>query len=284
LPSAPPLAVSFFTFEFVHYLVEIRRGHEPIRNAREFATVSIYFPSLVAGPIKRYRDFIPQLRAGCAQVRTDDVLVGLQRFALGAFKKLVLADNLQSIIRFVEPHFPSFSASDAWGFLIAVSLRILFDFSGYSDMAIGLSRMMGIGLPENFNYPYFAKSLPQFWQRWHISLSTWIRDYVYIPLGGNRLGVPRRILNGIIAFALCGIWHGAAGHFLLWGLWHGAGLAVASTYRLAGPRGLRVAEYLGHNDFLAWLLTQLYVSVGWLLFFYPVDQAWEMAQKLFFIS
>lgn len=281
LPTAPPLAISFFAFEFVHYLVEIYRGGEPIRRLRDFALFGIFFPSLVAGPIKRYRDFIPQLHAGLARVAVSDVAEGLKRVAIGAFKKIVVADNLTLYIRFYEDRFTELHSRDAWELFAAIALRILFDFSGYSDMAIGFARMMGIGLPENFNNPYIARSVSEFWQRWHITLSTWIRDYVYIPLGGNRFGIGRKVFNGVVAFALCGIWHGPAWHFVLWGLWHGAGLAVNSSYRTAwGPVGRRIAYVLEKAPLLGWAITLLFVMFGWLLFFYEPSRAWAMAVKL----
>lgn len=281
LPAAPPLAISFFAFEFVHYLVEIYRGQEPVRRLRDFTVFAIFFPSLVAGPIKRYRDFIPELHAGLARVAVSDVAEGLKRVAIGAFKKLVIADNLTLYIKFYEGHFTEIRSIDAWELFAALAFRILFDFSGYSDMAIGCARMMGIGLPENFNNPYIAKSVSEFWQRWHISLSTWIRDYVYIPLGGNRLGLGRKLFNGVAAFALCGIWHGPAWHFVLWGLWHGAGLAVNSSYRAAlGSLGRRIAWVFEKVPLLGWSVTLLYVWFGWLLFFYEPARAWTMAVKL----
>ena len=167
---------------------------------------------------------------------------GAQRIALGLVKKIVLADNLTLALDYYGPGFTALPAGQAWLFLAALAARILLDFSGYSDMAIGLSRLLGIGLPENFNWPYLATSLQDFWQRWHISLSTWIRDYVYIPLGGNRHGLIRRLANGLFVFALCGLWHGPAWHFVLWGLWHGAGLVVNFSYAtILGPIGRRLA-------------------------------------------
>lgn len=281
LPSAPPLGISFFVFEFVHYLVEVQRGSEPIRRPMDFALFSIFFPSLVAGPIKRYSQFIPSLHAGLARVELADVAAGTQRIALGFLKKVVIADNLTLVLNYHEKHFEILGASASWLFLAGLAARILFDFSGYSDIAIGLARMMGVTLPENFRWPYLATDLQDFWQRWHISLSTWIRDYVYIPLGGSRHGIARKLLNGLIAFTLCGIWHGPAWNFALWGLWHGLGLAVQNSYQTAlGPVGRAIAAVFDFLPFLSWLLTILFVAFGWLLFFYPVEQAWAMAVQL----
>ena len=281
LPSAPPLGISFFVFEFVHYLVEVQRGGAPIRRPMDFALFSIFFPSLVAGPIKRYSQFIPSLHAGLARVELADIAAGAQRVALGFLKKVVIADNLTLMLNYHGKQFEILDASSTWLFLAGLAARILFDFSGYSDIAIGLARMMGVTVPENFRWPYVATSIQDFWQRWHISLSSWIRDYVYIPLGGNRYGTARKLLNGLIAFTLCGIWHGPAWNFALWGLWHGLGLAIQSSYQTAlGPVGRAIAWVFDFLPFLSWLLTILFVSFGWLLFFYPVDQAWAMAAKL----
>jgi alginate O-acetyltransferase complex protein AlgI len=280
-PGAAPLAISFFTFEFVHYLVEVYRGREPIRRPDDFALFAIHFPSLVAGPIKRYQDYLPDLRAGLSGVTVDDVAAGAQRIALGLVKKIVLADNLTLVINFYGGGFAGLSACQAWLFLAALAARIVLDFSGYTDMAIGLSRLLGIRLPENFNYPYLAVSLQDFWQRWHISLTSWIRDYLYIPLGGNRHGLIRRVTLGLFVFALCGLWHGPAGHFVLWGLWHGVGLVLNFSYaRLLGPFGRRLAAMFAHLPVLGWALTLLYAAFGWLLFFYEPAPAWAMAVKL----
>jgi alginate O-acetyltransferase complex protein AlgI len=280
-PMAPPLGISFFVFEFVHYLVEVHRGGEPIRRPRDFALFTIFFPSLVAGPIKRYTQFIPSLHEGMARAGAADVAAGMQRIALGFLKKVVIADNLTLMLHFYEKDFASLSAGESWMFLVGLAARILLDFSGYSDIAIGLARLMGVALPENFRWPYLATSIQDFWQRWHISLSSWIRDYVYIPLGGNRHGIARKLLNGLVAFTLCGIWHGPAWNFAAWGLWHGLGLAVQSSYQTAlGPVGRAIGHLFDFLPALGWLLTLLFVGFGWLLFFYPIAQAWAMAVKL----
>ncbi len=281
LPAAPPLAISFFTFEFVHYLVEVYRGHAPMRGPGEFVRFAIYFPSLVAGPIKRYEEFNPNLKQGLGSVPIGDVAAGAQRIGIGLIKKVVVADNLTLMLKFYESDFNTLSPGDAWLFLVGLGARILFDFSGYSDIAIGLSQMMGVRLPENFRFPYLAVNLKDFWSRWHISLSTWIRDYIYIPLGGNRHGLVRRTANGAIAFALCGMWHGPAWNFILWGLWHGFGLAINSTYRSwTGPVGKGISFVFDKVPALSWLVTILFVGFGWLLFFYEPTRAWSMAVKL----
>jgi alginate O-acetyltransferase complex protein AlgI len=282
LPAAPPLAISFFAFEFIHYLYEVRRGGEPIKNVFDFAQFTLFFPSLVAGPIKRYSDFIPSLHRGLHSANAHDVLHGFYRVMGGFFKKAVIADNLTLYITATTPRFASLSLGERWLFVAAIALRIYFDFSGYTDMAIGLARMTGVRLPQNFNWPYVAQNIQDFWQRWHISLSSWIRDYVYIPLGGSRKGLLRKVANGILAFALCGLWHGAAWNFLLWGLYHGCGLAVCSSYRkVLGPVGAFMGGFFDRIPMASWAVTMVFVSVGWLLFFYPTEQAWSMARLLF---
>jgi alginate O-acetyltransferase complex protein AlgI len=274
LPGAPPLAISFFIFELVHYLYDVKNGNAPLRNIADYASFIFYFPSLVAGPIKRYENFLPELDSGLGSVSRQQVMEGLLRIARGYFLKIVLADFLTGFIGYYEPGFDVLQMPMRWIVFLCLGLRIWFDFSGYSEIAIGLALMMGIKLPENFNWPYAALSIRDFWHRWHISLSSWVRDYIYIPLGGSRVGLPRKILNGIIAFALCGLWHGPAWHFVVWGLYHGLGLAVCSNYRaLCGRPGDTIHRFLETNPLLSWLITFLFVMFGWVFFFYPVHLA-----------
>jgi alginate O-acetyltransferase complex protein AlgI len=280
LPGAPPLAISFFVFEFVHYLFDVSRGSDPMRNPLDFSLYAIFWPSIVAGPVKRYQDFLPKLHHGVRNVGETDVAHGLIRVAVGLLKKCV-ADNMTAYLTFATPDFAKLDFVQRWYFVIALSLRILLDFSGYSDMAIGYARLFGIRLPENFNWPYLATSITTFWHRWHISLSLWIRDYIYIALGGGRKGTVRKISNGLLAFAICGLWHGAGWNFLFWGLYHGVGLAICSNYRtLLGPLGTILADRLEQNPVVSWALTMLFVAVGWVFFFYPLPQAFEMLSLL----
>src|SRR5262245_27093708 len=235
LPAAPPLAISFFVFEFVHYLYDVSRGSAPIRNPVKFGLFALFWPSIVAGPVKRYGQFLPAVQQGVRDLRRRDMASGLLLIAVGLVKKIA-ADNLTAYIAFHDKQFEAVPLATRWLVFLAIGLRILWDFSGYSDMAIGFARMHGIALPRNFNWPYLALSVPDFWHRWHISLSLWIRDYVYIPIGGGRCPAWRKALNGLLAFAICGLWHGAAWNFLFWGLYHGVGLAISSSYRTAGGR------------------------------------------------
>lgn len=276
LPQAPPLAISFFVFEFVHYLVDVHKGKPAIRSAVDFTLFSVFWPSVVSGPVKRFEQFIPALKSGCRQVNALDIQIGTLRIASGLLKKLLIADNLTSYIQFWQPQFATLALGQRWLLVMAISMRILFDFSGYSDIAIGFARLMGIRLPENFNWPYLASSLQEFWRRWHISLSTWIRDYIYIPLGGSQHGPIRKITNGVIAFAICGLWHGAAWNFICWGLYHGIGLVIFAGAQSWLNRN-KVDERGGLLfSSVGWLITFTYVSIGWLFFFYPVQEALTM--------
>ena len=181
IPTIAPLGISFFTFEFIHYLVDVRRGRPPITNFVEFLCFGLFWPTMVAGPIKRYEQFIPALRwQGVIRPSADDLAWGIGRIAIGLGKKWG-ADNLTGWIAWYEPQFDTADFAMRWLFVVALSARILLDFSGYSDIAIGFARMFGIAVPENFNWPYLARSPAEFWQRWHMSLSSWICDYIYIP-------------------------------------------------------------------------------------------------------
>jgi alginate O-acetyltransferase complex protein AlgI len=266
--SPMPLAISFFTFEFVHYLVEIFRGGQAIRRPAHFALFCIYFPSIVSGPIKRYSQFCPQVEDGLAHPSQGKGLEGLAQLVLGFFKKMVVADNVNAILGLMEAR----SSWHPWHVALLMgllSVRILFDFSGYSDIAIGLSKIIGLDLPANFNFPYLASDIQDFWRRWHMSLSSWIRDYIYIPLGGSRQGAARKSFNALVAMALCGLWHGAAWNFVAWGIYHGLGMAVHGAYRRRWPdAGGHSLIYLG----CAHALTLAFVGYGWLLFFFPMDK------------
>ena len=229
LPEAPPLAISFFTFEFVHYLVDRRRGTFPIRKPVDFILFAIFFPTLVAGPIKRYKQFLPSLRAGVASVCPRDVMTGLLQASLGCVKKS-LRRQPDIWLDHSEDRFTSLPLADRWMLFAAGAFRILLDFSGYSDIAIGLARMMGVAIPANFNGPTWPQISASSGTA-GTPLSTWIRDYIHIPLGGSRHGNLRRFLKGLAAFSLCGLWHGAGWNFVLWGLYHGLGLSISHFYR-----------------------------------------------------
>ena len=231
LHVALPIGISFYTFHHISYVVDVYRGDRPpLRDPVSFVTYISMFPQLVAGPIVRYREIADQLPQRRTH-RLDDIAAGFPRFAWGLTKKVVVADALAPL---VDACFaaPRMTFATAWLGAIGYAMQLYFDFSGYSDMAIGLGRMLGFRLPENFARPYSSVTVTEFWRRWHMSLSRWFRDYVYIPLGGNRRGVARTYRNLAVVFVLTGFWHGAAWTYLVWGLYHGALLVVERAFGL----------------------------------------------------
>ncbi|MFO1304204.1 MAG: MBOAT family protein [Burkholderiales bacterium] len=221
-----PLGISFFTFHAISYVVDVYKGNANAeRNLPRFALYILLFPQLIAGPIIRWRDIASQLPE--REQRLADFAYGVRRFVLGLGKKVLIANPLGAVAdRIFALPSADLTTPLAWLGLACYTLQIYFDFSGYSDMAIGLMRMFGFRILENFNYPYIARSIREFWRRWHISLSNWFRDYLYIPLGGNQRGERRAYANLVIVFLLCGLWHGASWPFVLWGAWHGAFLVI----------------------------------------------------------
>ena len=226
-----PIGISFYTFQALSYVVDVYRGTtRPQGSLVDFATYITMFPQLVAGPIVKYTDIEAQLRKRGATLA--QLGQGLERVILGLSKKVLLANNLGLLADAMRAS-PRLSVLSAWLGAAAYALQIYFDFSGYSDMAIGMGRMLGFAFAENFDYPYRARSVTEFWRRWHISLSSWFRDYVYIPLGGNRVGVGRHLLNLLAVWLLTGLWHGASWNFVLWGLYYFLVLMV-ERYLLRG--------------------------------------------------
>ena len=252
-----PLGISFYTFHAISYVVDVHKGNARAeRRLPDFALYILLFPQLIAGPIIRWRDIAGQIPTRVE--RLADVSYGVRRFVLGLAKKVLIANTLGAAADrvFAMPS-SDLTAPLAWLGLVCYTLQIYFDFSGYSDMAIGLMRMFGFRILENFDYPYIARSIREFWRRWHISLSNWFRDYVYIPLGGNRRGRARAYANLAIVFLLCGLWHGASWNFVLWGAWHGLFLVVERA-RLS-----RLLDRLGAASHLYALVV---VMIGWVLF------------------
>ena len=216
LRLALPVGISFYTFQSLSYTIDVYRGNVPVqRDPIAFGAYVTLFPQLIAGPIVRYADVARELDS-----RThswENCMAGIRRFLIGLGKKVILADNFALLISlFRDSH--EKSVLFYWMYAVAFTLNIYFDFSGYSDMAIGLGRIFGFHFPENFNYPYLSKSVTEFWRRWHMSLGSWFRDYVYIPMGGNRVSKTRWIFNILVVWMLTGFWHGAAWNFILWGL------------------------------------------------------------------
>jgi alginate O-acetyltransferase complex protein AlgI len=252
-----PLGISFFTFHAISYVVDVyKRNAEAEPRLPVFALYIMLFPQLIAGPIIRWRDIAAQLPE--RETRLADFAYGVRRFVLGLGKKMLIANTLGRVAdaAFAVPA-SELNTPLAWLGLACYTLQIYFDFSGYSDMAIGLMRMFGFRILENFNYPYIAQSVREFWRRWHISLSNWFRDYLYIPLGGNRRGKLRGYVNLVIVFLLCGLWHGASWPFVLWGIWHGLFLVAE---RAGLERVLERVRALRHAYALAAIVG------GWVLF------------------
>jgi alginate O-acetyltransferase complex protein AlgI len=255
---ALPLGISFYTFQSLSYTIDVyRREVKPTRNLIDFACYVTLFPQLVAGPIIRYVDVASALRE--RMPARDLFASGVMRFVTGLGKKILLANSLGFTADTVFALDPGVcSPGMLWGALVAYTLQIYFDFSGYSDMAIGLGRMLGFDFIENFNYPYIARSMRDFWRRWHISLSTWFRDYLYVPLGGSRRNPRRTLLNLLLVFFLCGLWHGAEVHYIVWGLYHGVFLVVERL--LSGKGGGKFPRPIQH------LYTLMVVMLGWVFF------------------
>ena len=261
---AMTIGISFFTFHHISYVVDIYRGERrALRNPVSFVTYIAMFPQLVAGPIVRYREIADQLPQQRMH-RLDDVAAGFPRFALGLCKKAVIADSIAPMVDacFATPA-DQMTFAMAWLGAAGYTLQLFFDFSGYSDMAIGLARMLGFRLPENFARPYSSVTITEFWRRWHMSLSRWFRDYVYIPLGGNRDGRGKTYRNLCVVFVLTGFWHGAEWTFLIWGMFHGALLIVERAYGWDTTPRERPARLCRRA------LTLLLVMVGWVFFRSP---------------
>lgn len=237
-----PLAISFFVFQKIAYLIDIHRGGSKAESFREFLLFVAFFPQLVAGPIVHWREMGPQIAAiGALRDRARDAAMGLSIFAIGLFKKVVIADSVAPIADAtygLAEQGASLSFSEAWVGALAFSIQIYFDFSGYTDMAIGLALMFGIRLPENFNSPYKARDFADFWRRWHMTLSAFLRDYLYKPLGGNRAGEMRRWIAVMTVMLLGGLWHGASWTFVAWGAAHGVLIAASHVYRAVVAVGI----------------------------------------------
>lgn len=253
-----PIGISFFTFQAISYLIDISRQQvKPAKNPIDFALYLSFFPVILAGPILRYPQIANDLHSRSHNFH--HFAEGIQRFIIGLAKKVLLATPLALMADqiFALPSH-ELSPSLAWLGALCYTLQIYFDFSGYSDMAIGLARLFGFHLPENFNYPYVSRSIREFWRRWHISLSTWLRDYLYIPLGGSKQGMIRTFLNLLIVFLLCGLWHGANWTFIVWGLYHGFFLILERSkleqWRMKIWSPLQQAQ------------TLVIIMVGWVLF------------------
>lgn len=258
---AAPAGVSFFTFKGISYVVDAARSPEAAtRNFGKALFYISFLPEVMSGPLSRFEDFEGQL--SCRSCTTRDRALGLRRFCLGLAKKVLISGGVASAADAAFSAGGALDARLAWMGAIAYCLQLYFDFSGYSDMALGLGRALGFRCPENFEYPYAAVSITDFWRRWHISLSLWFRDYLYIPLGGGRMGELRKALNKFLVFFLCGLWHGANLTFVLWGVWHGLLSALESLGVLNVPRWRRCAA----GRLLSRVYAMLAVCLGFVMF------------------
>lgn len=268
-----PIGISFYTFQTMSYVIDVYRDDAPVsKNFINFGTYVALFPQLIAGPIVRYRDVAEQLvnRRETLEMFTR----GVKLFMVGLAKKVIIANTMGTLTTNIFATTDENGVVGTWVGMIAYTFQIYFDFSGYSDMACGLGNMMGFEFLKNFNYPYIAKSITDFWRRWHISLSTWFKEYVYIPLGGNRKGVKRQILNLLIVWGLTGLWHGAAYNFVLWGLYYGL-LLILEKFVLK-----KFLDKL--PSFVQHIYTLFIVIIGWGLFYFTdVGQLGEFMVDLF---
>ena len=269
-----PIGISFYTFQTMSYTIDVYRGDAKMqRNIISFGAYVSLFPQLIAGPIVRYQDIAEQLDERTHSF--DKFGDGVKHFVTGLGKKVLLANNIGLLWSTIsKTNAAELTAVGAWLGIIAFGFQIYFDFSGYSDMAIGLGKMFGFEFLENFNYPYISKSVTEFWRRWHMSLGTWFRDYVYIPLGGNRKGLPIQLRNITVVWLLTGFWHGASWNFVLWGVFYGLLLVCEKLF--LGKWLRKVPAFVGHA------YTLLAVTFSWVLFsFEDLSQGWAFLKVMF---
>jgi alginate O-acetyltransferase complex protein AlgI len=256
-----PIGISFYTFETITYVVDVyRKVHKPLDNFWSYQLYIIFFPKLIAGPIIRYHDLADQIEDRSKDETLDNILIGFYRFAIGLAKKVLIANQMGLYAdEIFAMNYAGLGTYAAWMGILAYTFQIYFDFSGYSDMAIGIAKMVGFKFPENFNNPYISKSITEFWRRWHISLGAWMRNYLYIPLGGNRVASKSRLyLNLWLVFLASGLWHGASWSFVLWGAYHGLFLVMERGFLL------KVYEKIGKLPSM--MITFFFVVIGWVFF------------------
>ena len=252
-----PIGISFYTFQAMSYVIDVYRGDTGVqKNPMLFGTYVALFPQLIAGPIVRYKDIEDQMQG--RRESTEQFVSGIKLFIIGLAKKILIANQVAVLWNQLRAGSGANGALGSWVGMIAYSLQIYFDFAGYSDMAIGLGRMFGFEFLKNFDYPYISQSNTEFWRRWHISLGTWFREYVYIPLGGNRKGMSRQIFNLAVVWALTGLWHGASWNFVLWGIWHGFFVVIEKLF--LGKWLKKWPKALRH------VYSLLIACFGWMLF------------------
>jgi len=255
-----PIGISFYTFESLTYVIDVyRRVHKPLKNFWHYQLYIILFPKLIAGPIIRYHEIADQITDRSAQETIDNRLAGFFRFVIGLSKKVFIA-NTMAVFADSTFNIPAeeLTAATAWTGMLAYTFQIYFDFSGYSDMAIGLGKMFGFRFPENFDNPYTSQSITEFWRRWHITLGNWMKNYLYIPLGGNKVSKTRMYFNLWLVFLASGFWHGASWTFIIWGIYHGTFLVLERLFLLD--------FYKRIGKIPSTLITFLLVAIGWVFF------------------
>lgn len=277
-----PLGISFFCFESISYLVDVYRGAPPAKRFLDFSAYKLFFAKLISGPITRYTPFSAQLQA-IQPLQMPQITEGLWLIACGAIKKGLIADRLNVLVNLSFDNIQRAGSGDLWLAIVAYGFQLYLDFSGYVDVVRGSALLLGIELPENFNFPYLTTSIADFWRRWHMTLGDWLRNYLYFPLGGSRQGLVRTCLNLIVVMLIGGIWHGAAWGFIAWGGLHGLALAIHRLTDVLSKRlGWLAALWRSVPGVVfAWALTQLMVFVSWVFFRLPnVDSAWLVVQRL----
>lgn len=264
-----PLGISFYTFRTLSYTIDVYRHRlEPCTGLLDYAVFISFFPTMVAGPIVRASELLPQLQQPVT-MSFQGVLFGFRSFVIGLFLKVFVADGIATFTNYVFGNVAVFNSLTVWLAAVGYSIQLYCDFAGYSMMAIGLAKAIGYEVPENFNFPYLSKNIADFWKRWHITLSNWIRDYVYISLGGNRKGKSRTYLNLIFAMTLCGLWHGAAWTFVFWGFFHGLVLVIYHFgLNVRSRKIISIEDGVSNpfSEFLGRIATLLTVVVGWVFF------------------
>ncbi len=269
LHLALPLAISFFTFQQIAYLVDSYKGETKEYDLLNYMVFVSFFPQLIAGPIVHHKEMMPQFEdQSNKSVNYKNITTGIFIFAIGLFKKTVIADSLSPYVAQGFDFMPELGFLEAWSTTLAYAMQLYYDFSGYTDMAIGSALLFNIRLPINFNSPYKATSIQDFWRRWHITLSRFLRDYIYIPLGGNRKGRFRTYYNLFITFLIGGIWHGAGWTFVFWGFLHGIGMVIHRIWKELG---------MNMNKYLAWFVTFFFVNITWVFF---RAKTWDDAIKV----
>jgi len=270
-----PIGISFYTFESITYVVDVyRKEHKPLTNFFQYQLYILFFPKLIAGPIVRFSEIADQITGRFDTYKVDVFLSGAYRFVIGLAKKVLIANVIAKIADevFALP-VNTLSSFECWVGALAYTFQIYFDFSGYSDMAIGLGKMFGFNLPENFNNPYTSRSITEFWQCWHITLGNWMKNYLYIPLGGNKVTTKRLYINLAVVFVLSGLWHGASWTFVLWGVYYGCWLVIERMFLL---------QYFKKIGVISWLITFFIVVIGWVFFrANSVEQSFSFIGRMF---